>query len=407
MTIEIIIPKLGVNVTQFRIVEWKAKEGDRIEKGCTALVIETEKTTWEIEAEAAGFLHILYAVGEKVAVGQVAGLIAETKPDYEKMPKDAIEENAPSDIRSANRAEATSQKMMAAQKTVRITPAARKMAKAHPIDITRVKGTGPGGRIGRKDIENAIAKAEAPTPDRFHGRKISRKEPLQGMRQSIADHMYRSLAGSAQMTVMGEFDVTEMVKVRQKYLNQEQTIGVRIGYVDMLVYLLAKSLKKRLDINCSLFDGEVIVWADINIGVAVALGEAGLIVPVVKNADARTLIDIAQNNKILREKAPSGKLLPDEVTGGTFTLSTMGRNGESRFQTPILNQPEAAILGVGPIADQAVVRNGEIVVRPMMPYSMTFDHRVINGYGAERFLSTLRQLIEDSEFLLFDGKDGE
>jgi len=402
MAIEITIPNLGVNVIQFRIVEWKAKEGDRVEKGSVVLIIETEKTTWEIEAEIEGFLHILCVPGEKVTVGQVAGLIIETKQDYEKLPKEAMLTDERSRAALEKRSETRPSKRLVERKSVRITPIARKMAKANNIDITEVKGTGPGGRISRQDIENAIAEAEAPVADRFHGRKLSSSKPLRGMQKSIAEHMHRSLASAAQMTVMGEFDVTEMVRVRQKYLEQEHDIGLRIGYVDILVYLLAKTLKRWPDINCSLFDEQIIIWDDINIGVAVSLGEAGLIVPVVKAADKRTLIDIAQNNKSLREKALEARLLPDEVIGGTFTLSTMGRNGVSRFQTPILNQPETAILGAGPITERAVVQNGEVVICSLMPYSLTFDHRVINGFGAERFLSALRDFIEDSESVLLD-----
>lgn len=132
-----------------------------------------------------------------------------------------------------------------------------------------------------------------------------------------------------------------------------------------------------------------------------AIGKYGLIVPVVKNADAKTLIEISKTIKALSEKAQKEKLLPDEVTGGTFTLTTIGREGESRFQTPILNEPEAAILAVGPIEDQVVARDGKIEIRPILPYSMTFDHRVINGYGAERFIKTFRKFIENPEILLF------
>jgi len=277
------------------------------------------------------------------------------------------------------------------------------LPKAHDIDITRVKGEGPGGRITRNDIERAITERqeELPSSERFHGRRICYREPLKGMRRSIADHMYKSLTGSAQMTVMGEVDASKIVKVRKRLLKQSQTTDGKIGYVDIFVYLLAKTLKHHPDINCSLINNEIIKWEDINIGVAMAIEEDGLIVPVVKNADAKALIAISKTIKELSEKAQDGKLLPDEVTGGTFTLTTIGREGESRFQTPILNEPEAAILAVGPIEDQVVARDGKIEIRPTLPYSMTFDHRIINGYGAERFIKTFRKSIENPEIILF------
>ena len=203
------------------------------------------------------------------------------------------------------------------------------------------------------------------------------------------------------MTVMGEVDASKIVKVRKRLLKQSQTTVGKIGYVDIFVYLLAKTLKHHPDINCSLINNEIIKWEDINIGVEMAIEEDGLIVPVVKNADAKALIEISKTIKELSEKAQDGKLLPDEVTGGTFTLTTIGREGESRFQTPILNEPEAAILAVGPIEDQVGARDGKIEIRPTLPYSMTFDHRIINGYGAERFIKTFRNSIENPEIILF------
>jgi pyruvate dehydrogenase E2 component (dihydrolipoamide acetyltransferase) len=130
------------------------------------------------------------------------------------------------------------------------------------------------------------------------------------------------------------------------------------------------------------------------------LGEEGLIVPVVKNADQKSLVEISKTIKMLTQKAQAKTLVPDEVTGGTFTLTTVGRKGESRFQTPILNQPEAAILGVGPIEERAVVRDGQIVIRPIMPYSLTFDHRAINGFGSEQFMGKIREFVENPDLLL-------
>lgn len=185
----ITIPKLGVNVTKFRLVEWKAKEGNWVEKGQIVLIIETEKTTWEIEAEGSGFLHILSVEGDKAVVNKVVGIIAETKQVYENKRKDfpttivsgeTTKDNPSSGASSANSATASSKQIVADQRAVRITPVARKLAKKYGIDITRVKGEGPGGRITRNDIEKAIAEKQEdlPSPDQFHGRSISLSEPL-------------------------------------------------------------------------------------------------------------------------------------------------------------------------------------------------------------------------------------
>lgn len=411
MSAKITIPKLGVNVREFRLVEWKAKEGQWVEKGSIVLVIETEKTVWEVEAEASGFVHILANVGNKAQIGVVVGILAETEEELaelqketslEVFPEEAEAEEAPPIEAASTNAGKPSEAIGTKGAPIRISPLARKMAEELLIDITQIKGTGPGGRIVKEDIERARAvkdKRET-TPAVYQGRTVMETIPLTGMRQSIAEHMYRSLSTSAQMTIMGELDMAEIVRLRERLLTQERSIGVRISYVDIMVYLIARSLKAHPDINCSLIENEIKIWNDINIGVAVALGTEGLIVPVVKDADQKSLTEIAKAIEALTEKARERKLLPDEVTGGTFTLSTVGRQGQSRFQTPILNEPEAAILGVGPIEERAVVRDGQIVIRPIMPYSLTFDHRVINGFGAEQFMRKVREFVEAPDLLL-------
>ena len=416
MAVEISIPKIGVNVTEVRLVEWKAKEGQWADEGSVVLIIETEKTEWSVEAVVSGFLHILVKEGDKAQIEEVVGLLVETKDELEELQKESPQEISPLEVETKESplAESISVKTETAfedktKKTgsVRISPLARKMARQYTIDITQIKGTGPGGRIVREDIEKAIEEQKnkkvpsvEAVPERYQGRRIKETIPLKGMRQSIAEHMYRSLSTSAQMTVMGELDVTELVRFRDNLVKKEETLGVRISYIDLLIFILAKALKDHSTINCSLIDNEVKVWDDINIGVAIALGEEGLIVPVVKNADQKSLVEISKTTKMLTQKAQEKTLVPDEVTGGTFTLTTVGRKGESRFQTPILNQPEAAILGVGPIEERAVVRDGQIVIRPIMPYSLTFDHRVINGFGAEQFMGKIRELVETPDLLL-------
>jgi pyruvate/2-oxoglutarate dehydrogenase complex dihydrolipoamide acyltransferase (E2) component len=222
------------------------------------------------------------------------------------------------------------------------------------------------------------------------------------MRKVIAERMHSSLSGSAQLSFLGEFDATELVKLREALLNKEKAIGVKITYTEVLVYIIARALKDHPDINVSLIENEIKVWEDINIGVAVALGKEGLLVPVVKQADKKSLIEISQEVKSLVERTREGKIFPDEVTGGTFTLTSVGAIGVSYFQTPVINQPESAILGTGPIMEKPVVKHGQIVIASMMPYSLTFDHRVINGFGAEQFLARLKELVETPGLFLIN-----
>lgn len=408
MIVQVVIPRVGVNVTEFRLVEWKAKEGDRVEKDSAVLQIETEKTQWEVEAEISGFLRILLEAGRKAAVGEVVGSIAETREELQKLQIESggvleIIEPAEGEGGSGESSERSGEgRTGRGKRGVLITPVARKMAEEHMLDITKIKGTGPAGRISRKDVEAAIQEKDKKVtpPSAYHGRIIRSAEPLKGIRQAIAEHMVRSLSGSAQMTVMGEMDMTKIVELREALLKAEGETGARISYVDLMVFIISRALKLHPSINCSLMENEIKLWEDINVGVAFALGEEGLIVPVVKNADKKTLADISREVKELGKRAQERKLLPDEVTGGTFTLTTVGRQSESRFQTPILNEPEAAILAVGAIEERAVVRDRQIVIRPIMPYSMTFDHRVINGFGGEQFLRTIRRFVENPSLLL-------
>ena len=410
MAAYIAIPKLGMSMTEATLVEWKAKEGDWVEQGSIVLEIETEKVKWDIEAAASGFLHILVEEGSKAQVGRVAGLIAETKEELEALQQEPPREifttvheieEIPADAAAQVETGASVPKAKEGER-IRISPVARKMVEEHMIDIRQIVGTGPGGRIVREDIEKAIeGKGKVGvTLEVYQGKRVKATIPLKGMRKAIAEHMHRSLSVSAQLTVMGDLDMTEAVKFRESLLGREEAIGTRISHNDILVFAIARALKDNPGINCSLIDGEIKVWEDINVGVAVAMGEEGLIVPVVKNADQKSLVEISKIIKELTQKAREGKLMPDDVTGGTFTLTTLGRAGVSYFQTSIINQPESAILAAGAITDKPVVRDGQIKVAPVMPYSLTFDHRVINGFGAEKFIARLSELLQAPWLLL-------
>lgn len=401
MVAKILIPKLGMSTAPLTVVEWKAKEGDWIEQGNIVLVVETEKIRHDVEAETSGFLHILVEEEQEVPIGTVAGLIAETKEELaalqKGMPKEAI--TAAAEVKEAAKAEAPAPAAAKIKEGERIliSPVARKMAEEHVIDITTIAGTGPGGRIVRGDIEKEIEakKKVEVTPEVYQGRRIKSVIPLKGMRKAIAEHMHRSLSVAAQLTLTAEVDMTEIVKLRKSLVAQEEALGTRITYTDLLVLAIAQLLKDQPIVNSSLIDNEIKLWESINIGVAVAL-EEGLIVPVVKDADKKSLVEISKTIKSLAQKARDGKLLPDDVTGGTFTLTNIGALGAGyRFETFIINQPESAILGTAGITDRAVARDGKIVIRPILACSLTYDHRVIDGAMAHQFMTSVIQLLED------------
>ena len=397
MAAYITIPKLGQVATEATLVEWKAKEGDWVGKGSVVLEIETEKIKSDIEAEASGFLHILVEEGAKAPVGRVVGLIAETREELEALQKEPPKEifTTVGEVEEMPARAGGAEPVAGTQpgEHIRISPVARKMAEEHMIDITKVVGTGPAGRIVREDIEKAIAARGKAGVTPEQGKRVKATIPLKGMRRAIAEHMHRSLAESAQLTAMGEIDMSELIKLRKGLLARED-VSTKITYTDIFVFAVAKVLKEQPMVNSSLIGNEIKVWEDINIGIAVAL-EEGLIVPVVKNADQKSIVEISQGVRTLAEKAREGKLTPDEVTGGTFTITNLGAAGAGwRFETAIINPPEAAILGTGGIADRAAVRDGQIVIRPLMTYSFTYDHRIIDGALAVQFMARVIELLE-------------
>jgi pyruvate dehydrogenase E2 component (dihydrolipoamide acetyltransferase) len=418
VAINIGIPKLGMLMTQATLVEWKAKEGEQVEKDAIVLVIEADKTGFDIPAESSGFLHILVEEGSEVPVFRVVGMIAETKEELETLQKEPPREifttvtgakEPPQGEERKSVVGATAVAPATEGERIRISPLARSMAQEHMIDLSKITGTGPEGRITKDDIERAIEEKKTEAPEAsteaevYFGKKVKSTMPLKGMRKAIAEHMLRSLSVSAQVTTITDLDVTDLVRLRERLLRQEKTIGTRITYTDILVLILAKVLKDNSLINSSLLEGQIRIWEDINIGVAVGVGEKGdkgLIVPVIKNADQKSLLELSKMIKSFAHKAQTGKLMPDDVTGGTFTLSSLGGKGIGIYQTPIINQPEAAILGLGRIRDCAVVKDGKIAIAPMMPCSITVDHRIIDGVIVENFLGRLQEFIENTDLLL-------
>lgn len=408
MATDITVPRLGMAVADATIIEWKVQEGEQVAEKQVVVVIETEKLRYDVESPAAGFVHIVKNADETAAVSSAIGVIAESKEELAAL-QSAKPEPAPTAAETEAAPQAAAAPPVSAggsRERVKISPVARKMAEEHVIDVTQVTGTGPGGRIIREDIEKAIAdKAAGPkvaaAPAGTPGEKrVKSTVPLRGMRGAIAEHMHRSLATSAQLTAMGEIDMTQLVKMRQDLVEQESSLGTRITYTDLLVIAVARALKEHPAINASLIDNEVKIWEDINIGVAVALDE-GLIVPVVAAADRKSLKEISQTVKALASRAREGKLQPDDISGGTFTLSNLGAVGAGyRFETVIINQPESAILGTGAITDRAVVREGQIVIRPIMTYYFTYDHRVIDGAVAAGFMAGVIKLLENPYRLL-------
>jgi pyruvate dehydrogenase E2 component (dihydrolipoamide acetyltransferase) len=382
------MPMLGWTMKEGTIITWLKKEGETVEEGEPLLEIETEKVVKDIESPGTGVLRkILIPEESTVPVSEVLGIIAEPQEDISALQN--MLEKANVILETPKNATIEKRESIVPRKTtvkVKISPAAKILAKKHDIDFNRITGTGPNSRIVRKDILAAIELTKVMP-------RVKEVIPLTGIRKTTADRLSFSYRTAVHVTVTMAMDMSEMVKLRKKLLSDiEKKKHIRITYTDMLVKAVAKTLEEYPIVNSTLKDDEINILEDINIGVAVDT-KAGLIVPVIREANIKSFIDIALTTKELVEKARSGNLTLDEITGGTFTITNLGMFGVDQG-APIINPPEIAILGIGRIAQKPVVVDGKIVIRPMMNITLSFDHRVIDGALAARFLQNLKQKIE-------------
>ncbi len=294
-----------------------------------------------------------------------------------------------------------------ASNKVRISPVAKKMADEAGLALASIAGTGANGKIMKEDVEKAIAAAkQAPAASDKKAAapadvaKGDRMEKLSGMRKVIARKMLQSCNEAAMAYMVYEIDATAIQDFREKILKStEKKHGIRVTITDFMLKITAEAIRQHPVINTRWVEGEGILFQDeINIGMAMAV-KAGLVVPVIKDTDNKSIIQVAKDRVALIDMGRTGKLGPAQMTGGTFTVSAMGMFGTDIF-TAIINQPENAILGVGTIKDKPVVVNGQIVIRPMMNLALTYDHRTIDGADAGRFMQTLKQFMEDPMMIL-------
>lgn len=410
MAVEVILPVLGETMDEGTIIKWFVDVGQTVQKGQPLYQIETDKAVLEVEAPASGVLRrIFYPAGSKVPVLTVVGLIAAPDEDisaYGEVSRGQVEALSASQMAVGERmpmAEGPRKDFVSLR--VFASPRARKLAAEHGIDLTRLKGTGPGGRIVEKDVRAAI-EAEMkepslvlPAPTIETQPFVSESVPLAGVRRIIAERMSTSARTTAPVTLTTEIDATNLVQLRSLLKEQlEPTLGFAISYTDILVAVVARALREFPYMNVRLVENEIQKMAQIHIGVAVDT-ERGLLVPVIRNADQKGITEIARTLRELVARARSGKSMPDDLTGGTFTITNLGMYDVDAF-TPIINLPECAILGVGRLREVPVVHEGQICVRHMMVLSLTFDHRLVDGAPAARFLQRIKQLLEQPYLLL-------
>lgn len=454
MAIEVVMPKWGLTMKEGKISRWFKAEGDSVKKGEPLFEVETSKITNSVEAPADGVLfQIVVPAGETVPVRTVVAVLAQPGEQPER--REAVV-RADAGKAAESSATAVGGGDPKDGKFVPASPVARRLAKELGIDLARVSGTGPGGRVTEQDVRDfqesgAGALDVSPTAKALaeeagidlatirgtgKGGRITKADvlqamnpalqkpagaaeqvspavaawpdlttpgagiiPLQGMRKVIAENMLLSLRQSAQLTVFVEIDATELTafrdRLRAKYSRQND---LKISYTDIIALAVCRALRDFPIMNSWLTEEGILIHDQVHLGIAVALPD-GLIVPNVKNAQQKSIRQLATEIRALAGKARDGKLTMDEIQGGTFTITNVSMLGVDGF-TPILNPPETAILGVGRAVDKPAVHRGEISVRTMMTLSLTFDHRVTDGAPAMRFLRTLADYLEEPAMML-------
>lgn len=444
MAKEVFVPKLGQTMEEATIARWLVADGEKVEQGQEILEVDTDKAVFAVEATARGTLHLgPYKAGDVVPVLQVVAVIGKPEDKFEVKTAGPA---APAPADRTTAAPAASEKTetpkhdgrvfasprarkLAAEQgidlalitptgnggqrvaerdilaflaqTPKATPVAQKFAAEMGVDLHTLSGTGPGGRITKEDVERAnrpAAPLAAAQPivvaPPLVSQEVVERIPLKGVRAIIAERMAASVHTSARVTLLMEADATEFVAMRERLKARvEKEWGFAPGYNDLIAKIVATALREFPYMNARLATDSIERLAHINMGMAVDT-ERGLLVPVIHDADRKSLRQFGAEFRELAERARTSKSMPDDLVGGTFTITNLGMYDVTAF-TPVINLPEAAILGVGAITPQPAVHDGQIVIRQMTMLSLVFDHRVVDGAPAARFLQHIKNLVEE------------
>ena len=404
MAIEIKAPTFPESVADGTVATWHKKPGEAVKRDELIVDIETDKVVLEVLATADGVLgDIVKGEGETVLSDEVLGSINEGAA-----PAAAPAAAAAAPAQAAAPADAGEDDPIAA-------PAARKLAEENAIDLASVAGTGKGGRITKEDVVAAVANkkaapaaaaakpaAAAAAPVVATGDRTEKRVPMTRVRATVAKRLVEAQSNMAMLTTFNEVDMTEVMALRSKYkdLFEKSHNGVRLGFMSFFVKAATEALKRFPAVNASIDGGDIVYHGYSDIGVAVS-SDRGLVVPVLRNAELMSLAEIEGGIAGFGKKARDGKLTIDEMTGGTFTITNGGTFG-SMMSTPIVNPPQAAILGMHNIIQRPMAVNGQVVIRPMMYLALSYDHRLIDGKEAVTFLVTIKNLLEDPARLLLD-----
>ncbi|MES2819044.1 MAG: 2-oxoglutarate dehydrogenase complex dihydrolipoyllysine-residue succinyltransferase [Pseudomonadota bacterium] len=407
MAIEIKAPTFPESVADGTVATWHKKPGDAVKRDDLIVDIETDKVVMEVLAEADGVLaDILKNEGDTVLSGELLGRLTAGGA--------AAVASAPVAAAPAAQAAAPA----AAAEELILSPAARKLAQENGIDVNSIAASGKGGRVTKEDVVAAIeakqsapaaapapaAKAAAPAaaPVIAAGDRVEKRVPMTRLRAKVAERLVEAQSNMAMLTTFNEVDMTEVMALRAKYKDQFEKShnGVRLGFMSFFVKACTEALKRFPAVNASIDGTDIVYHGYSDIGVAVS-SDRGLVVPVLRNAEQMSLAEIEGGIAGFGKKAKDGKLTIEDMTGGTFTITNGGTFG-SMMSTPIVNPPQAAILGMHNILQRPMAINGQVVIRSMMYLALSYDHRLIDGKEAVSFLVTVKNLLEDPARLLLD-----
>ncbi|AHK48397.1 MULTISPECIES: dihydrolipoamide acetyltransferase family protein [Bacillus] len=396
MAVKVVMPKLGMAMKKGEVSVWNKKVGDPVEKGESIASINSEKIEMEIEAPESGtLLHIKVKEGEGVPPGTPICYIGENGEEVREKEAPAPEnagkpQSEPEHIPAPKAVQKRKHR-------VKISPVARKMAEKAGLKVDTLNGTGPGGRIVKADVIKAM-KTESEPQSSVQTAQPEEK-PASAMRKVIADRMHKSLQNSAQLTLTMKADITELVKWQQQLADSvKKRSGVKLTVTHFVSRAAVLALKQHPELNSSYQEERIITYPYVHLGMAVSL-ENGLVVPVIRDAEKLSFLELADHISTSARRAREGNASGDDLHGSTFSITNLGGYGIEHF-TPILNPPEAGILGVGASYETPAFKGDELVKSIMLPLSLTFDHRVCDGAPAADFLKTVKALLEEPAGLI-------
>jgi 2-oxoglutarate dehydrogenase E2 component (dihydrolipoamide succinyltransferase) len=430
MTIEIKVPSVGESITEALLAQWFKQDGDTVRRDEALFVLETDKVTLEVTAEAAGRLHIAVPAGTTVKIGAVVGTIsaaeaAEIKqPAAEKKqvprapePKPPVVEKEPAEPVAAAAPAETAPPAAAAVREMLETmpPSVRRLVGEHRLDVSRIQGTGPGGRVTKGDVLLFIEQAEArPAPAAPEApaaeavcppcetvkEEITRK-PMTPIRRRIAERLLKARQNTAMLTTFNDIDMGAVIELRKRYKEPfQKKYGVSLGFMSFFIKASVEALKAVPEINAYIDGSDIVYHHYYHVGVAVG-SERGLVVPVIRHADRLSFAELEKAIVEFVARINSSRLGLNDLEGGTFTITNGGVFG-SLLSTPILNTPQSGILGMHRVDQRPVAVNGQVVIRPMMYVALSYDHRIVDGREAVTFLKHIKECIEDPERIMME-----